>query len=267
MKRYLILVLALVLAVSMIACKSNSEKETEAPVVNDAPEQEPTAPEQEPTQEPAPVWPQTITDEWVMTRLEEGGMSFNPADFGMEGSFTFDGDGNVVIKMSGEDDISTTYTVNGDTVTIKEDTGEITGTYDPETDTITFDEDNVRIVIARKGSVPEPVETSEPSTEAQTSITEDVAVGTWSLTKARVGTTEVPVSMIGMEMAFVFEEGGKASMISDGQTTDGAEWSIRDGEIVLGAGGTELYTLTYDGTALTLHESNSGADLIFEKQN
>ena len=57
MKRILLIALALVLALSLIACGSKEEPAAEAP----AEEKEPVVTEA-PTEEPKPQWPETIVD-------------------------------------------------------------------------------------------------------------------------------------------------------------------------------------------------------------
>ena len=104
MKKFLIFALAMLLALSMFACSKN-DPEAPAPEQSqaEAPAEEPTeAPTEEPNAAPAPepAWPDNIVDVWVMTMMQEGDFSMNPADFGMEGRFTFAADGSVVIIHS-----------------------------------------------------------------------------------------------------------------------------------------------------------------------
>ncbi|MBQ4423662.1 MAG: lipocalin family protein [Clostridia bacterium] len=90
-------------------------------------------------------------------------------------------------------------------------------------------------------------------------------LGEWNLTKAVVSGVEVTAEQIGQSMSFTFNADGSAAMTANGQTQQGLSWSYADGIVTLSALGRDLYDLTYDGTALTLHEPNSGADLVFER--
>ena len=263
MKKYLALILVLVLALSMFACKSNKEPEA-------APEQpaaeataEPTeAPTPEPTEVPAPEWPDTIVDEWVMTLMQEGEFSMNPLNFGMEGRFTFAADGSVLITMTDEEDINGTYAVDGNNVTIHTEDSDITGTYDPEKDAITIAEGSTTLVIERRSNVPEPEKTEAAEL---VDLTAAEAVGNWELTGVRMGDSVIPASMLGTSMAFVFNADGTGYAISEGQSLDGLSWTIEDGKLALGGMDETLYTMAYDGTALLLEEPDSGMVLVFER--
>ena len=261
MKKYLALILVLILALSMFACKSNKE-ETAAPEPTEAAAEPTEAPTPEPTEAPAPGWPDTIVDEWVMTLMQEGDFSINPADFGMEGRFTFAADGSVLITMTDEEDVNGTYTVDGNTVVIRTDGNDITGTYDPEKDSMTIAEGSVMIVIERKSNVPEPEKTEAAEI---IDITDAEAVGTWDLTGVRTGDALIPVSMLETSMQLVFRESGSATIISDGESIDGLTWAVEDGKIALGGNGETLYTIEYDGTSLLLAEPDTGMVLVFEK--
>lgn len=117
----------------------------------------------------------------------------------------------------------------------------------------------------------EPVVTEEPTAEPvePTESPDDgeaaEILGEWNLTKAVVSGVEVTAEQIGQSMSFTFNADGSAAMTANGQTQQGLSWSYADGIVTLSALGRDLYDLTYDGTALTLHEPNSGADLVFER--
>ena len=91
-------------------------------------------------------------------------------------------------------------------------------------------------------------------------------VGTWTLTRAKALGMEFTADTLGIDMQLIFKADGSATMINDGETIEGASWSYSDNTVKLKADGEELYDLVYDGTALTLHEPESGSDLIFEKK-
>ncbi len=89
--------------------------------------------------------------------------------------------------------------------------------------------------------------------------------GTWKLSKAKANGITVPASTLGFEMSFTFNEDGSASMLYEGETTDGLTWR-QDGDVVkLGAYGMDLYDFAFDGKTLTLHEDSEDVDLIFSK--
>lgn len=89
--------------------------------------------------------------------------------------------------------------------------------------------------------------------------------GTWNLSKAKANGISVPASSLGFEMSFTFNEDGSASMLYEGETTDGLTWR-QDGDVVkLGAYGMDLYDFAFDGKTLTLHEDSEDVDLIFSK--
>lgn len=89
--------------------------------------------------------------------------------------------------------------------------------------------------------------------------------GTWNLSKAKASGITLPASQLGFEMSFTFNEDGSATMLYDGETTDGLTWK-QDGDVIkLGAYGYDLYDLAFDGKTLTLHEDSEDVDLIFSK--
>ena len=93
----------------------------------------------------------------------------------------------------------------------------------------------------------------------------DGLVGTWTFTKAKAMGMEIPASTMGTEMSIVLNEDGTAALITDGSATD-LEWSLKDeGTIVLSVAGTVIFTLTYDGTILTLDTGAGGVEMLFEK--
>lgn len=92
-------------------------------------------------------------------------------------------------------------------------------------------------------------------------------VGTWTFTKAKAMGMEIPASVMGTTMTLILKEGGVASLSTDGSEAD-MQWSLReDGTVVLSAAGSEIFTLTYDGTALTLMPGTDAVEMVFEKEN
>ena len=92
-------------------------------------------------------------------------------------------------------------------------------------------------------------------------------VGTWKLTRAKALGMEFTAETLGIDMQLIFKADGSATMINDGETIEGAEWTVDNDTIKLKADGQDLYDLVFDGTILTLTEPESGSDLIFEKTN
>ncbi len=277
MKKYLILALALLMVLSLFACqKTENKPDAEAqPTANDpqptpepteAPTPEPTeAPTPEPEPEPAVVeWPDSIVDEWVLTKLEYSGITMNAADFGMSGTFEFTADGKIIATMGGES-VESSYTVSGNTVQMISGDQSVDGEYDPETDSIAFAEEGGKLVLERKSNVPETPE-SEPA--ADIPATEADVLGDWTTTKARMGTTDIPLEVLGMSMTFTFNEDGTVAVVTNGESTaEPARWKITDGKVAIGTEDEVLYEMTYDGTYLKILEPNSGVQILFEKQN
>lgn len=262
MKKYLILALALVMVLSLFACqKTENTPDAEAQPTANEPAKDP-----EPTPEPTPEtveWPDSIVDEWVLTKFEYNGTTLNAADFGMNGTFTFTADGKVIAKM-GDESAESTYTVSGNTVTMINDDQTITGEYDPETDSIAFSEDGGKLILERKSNVPETPE-SEPA--ADIPATEADVIGTWNATKAKMGQMELPLEMLEITMSFIFNADGTVTVVSNGKSTDPTVWTITDGKVTIGSSSEVEYEMTYDGTYLKLLEPNSGVEILFEKQN
>ncbi len=114
-------------------------------------------------------------------------------------------------------------------------------------------------------SVKTPAEVPSQGTASQKSDDSSL-VGTWKLTRGKAMGIELKAADLGLNMAFVFNADGTASMSNDGENLNGLNWELIDASTVrLSAFGETLYDLTYDGTTLVLHEPESNADLIFEK--
>ena len=66
-------------------------------------------------------------------------------------------------------------------------------------------------------------------------------------------------------MSFIFNEDGTASMIYQGETTDGLNWAQEGDVVKLSTYGIDLYDFQLKGSTLTLHEDTQNIDLIFSK--
>ena len=282
MKRYLILVLALVMTLSAFACtqketaQNNDAQQTEPMPEAEAtaePEPEATAePEPEVTAEPEPMpvateWPESIVDIWVLTKAEYSGITMNMANLGMNGTLTFDANGKVTAEMNGETS-SVDYTVSGMTVTFTEDGQTFEGVYDPVIDAIVIEQEengqSGKLYLERQSTV----EARPAVVEREiVDVTAEDAVGTWELTQAKKSGIEIPVSMIGITMTLTLNADGTASVLSSEETADAFQWTVRDGKVVLSALGRKIYEIAFDGVNLLIEESNTGVTLIFEKQN
>ena len=96
---------------------------------------------------------------------------------------------------------------------------------------------------------------------------DDPLVGVWTLTKAKAMGIEIPASMMGTTMSLELKADGKAILTSGEEPID-LEWALKeDGTIALSAVGSEIFTLTYDGAALSLLTEGDSVEMIFEKAN
>lgn len=93
----------------------------------------------------------------------------------------------------------------------------------------------------------------------------DAFVGEWKLAKGsaagQIMTTE-QLQAQGLDLAFRFNGDGSAVMIDKGEETDGINWRVEDGALVLYVGTYDMFTFDYDGEYLTL---SMGAKLYFER--
>lgn len=89
-------------------------------------------------------------------------------------------------------------------------------------------------------------------------------VGTWTFTKARAMGMEIPADTMGTSMGLVLNGDGTAVLSTNDQTND-MEWFVQeDGTVALTVAGTEVFTLTFDGTDLILN-TGAGVEMVFEK--
>lgn len=302
MKRLFILMLALVMALSLIACGSKKdeddavekedssaeiETETDAPadpadetMATAVPEEPASTEPDEPAATETPVEPdepvmpdepakefnpEDLVDVWAITEVMVGELSVPASSAGLDATIELRADGTAIMTSDGESSTAR-YTVSGYDVTLIEESGTetIPGKYDPEKDQIIFEQEEGKIVMERASKVTDPV----VEVPEKVDPTDADLIGAWTLTKAKSSGVEVPVSMLnGLEMGFEFREDGTAAMTSSelSEPLEGLNWTVTDGVIALSAYGQQVTELTYDGTALIL--TQTGVDLIFEKQN
>ena len=102
-------------------------------------------------------------------------------------------------------------------------------------------------------------------TEEPPAITEDVLMGSWTLTHTRFMGADVPVDQKSTTLSLVFNEDGSVVELVDGSPNE-LEWVIReDGKVVVMEADVEKYVLTFDGTALIAETGIEGVENIFEK--
>ena len=93
----------------------------------------------------------------------------------------------------------------------------------------------------------------------------DGLVGTWTFTKARAMGMEIPASSMGTTMSLELKADGKAVLTSGDEPID-LDWAVKeDGTVALSAVGSEIFTLIYDGTTLTLITEGNSVEMVFEK--
>lgn len=164
MKRFLILALSLVIALSTFGCVGLMRSD-EAATVRD----ETAAPVAEVTPEPteAPSCVDEILGDWKIVSVNIGGAAFDPASVGMQSELSFYPNGAGKLKAwMGEDVHETifTYTASGNAITLLDENNERQDVaYDPETGTIRMGQKDasVEVVLSRKSE--EPVPEPEPA--------------------------------------------------------------------------------------------------------
>ena len=265
MKKAMILALAMLLALSMLACGKQKTDPIADPTAE--PTTEPTEElTPEPTEEPTPEPTEELKKEtgivgsWTLMTMERDGASYNAADLGVSMTFAFGEDGKVAITAYGETNTDA-YTFVDNEIVVSEPAGDVTGAYDPVTDTIWFEKDGVKLTLVRTESLPETEATEEPAA----AYTKADIVGTWSLTSAKTMGITVPADQLDFEMRFTFNEDGIASMLYNGETFEGLSWDLIGNIVRLSAYGVDLYDFTFDGITLTLHENSENVDMFFEK--
>ena len=76
---------------------------------------------------------------------------------------------------------------------------------------------------------------------------------------------EIPASSMGTTMSLELKADGKAVLTSGDEPID-LDWAVKeDGTVALSAVGSEIFTLIYDGTTLTLITEGNSVEMVFEK--
>lgn len=262
MKRYCILALALILALSLFACSTQTGPVSEA---------EPAAPGEAASETEAPEEP-AGTEAPVPKDLE-------PADVagvwkcGSEGKklyarLTFT-DGvdllHYYAKANGNKLEGTVpFTVmNGSDIGFSCEGSDVTAKYDPEGDTIEcpgvfF---NVPMTFRR---VPEE-ELSEEEKPIALSEEAMQLAGTWRLVSLGVSGSVVAAEDIGQEITLVLYGDGSAEMITE-SSLEHYRWIFAAGAFTLSANDV-VYDVTVEDGQLKLLEPKSGVDFFFEREN
>ena len=268
MKRYCILALALILALSLFACGTKtgptSAAEPAAPTEAPAPTEaasEPAAPEEPAeTEAPAPkdLEPADVAGVWKCG--SEGKKLYARLTFT---------DGVDLLHYYAEAN-GTRYEgtvpftiVNGKEIGFSYDNSDVTAQYDPEADTIELPGIffNAPMTFRR---VPEE-ELSEK--EKPIVLTEEAIelAGTWRLVSLGVSGSFVAPEDIGQEITLVLYGDGSAEIIT-GSNREHYRWVYSDGAFTLSAGNA-VYDVTVEDGRLKLFEPQSGVDFFFEKEN
>ena len=112
-------------------------------------------------------------------------------------------------------------------------------------------------LLAQVAPKEEKKETVVPEAEA--------LIGTWTFTKAKAMGMEIPAEQVHTAMTLVLNEDGSAVLLTEGSPTE-IDWAVKeDGTIVLNLADAEVFTLSYDGTVLTLQAGAEGVEMIFER--
>lgn len=94
-------------------------------------------------------------------------------------------------------------------------------------------------------------------------------VGTWKLTKAKIGGIEVSADKFGVNVSFTFEKDGSCSVtgLQQGQPLKNVKWSFDGSTVKIGTDKLNVIEMEYQNGMLKMIESRSGVEMTFEKQN
>ncbi len=141
-----------------------------------------------------------------------------------------------------------------------------------EVETITYTMNGDHIVITLEGETLEFAPAAEveallpeKTPEAPANVTDftvNDVVGDWTFTKAIAYGQSMTPEDIGQTMALTLSSDGSATLTTNGDPST-LQWRIENGTIILGGGGIDAFTLTFDGTSLTM--TVMGVQMIFTK--
>jgi len=139
-----------------------------------------------------------VTGTWYCTEIGEGGNTFNPADFGLNVVVTLNEDGTCT--MDAEESTQGTWTIDGDTVTIKEEGA-------PDTvmtlvdGKLIIDEEEATMVFSR-----EAAGGFTPAEAVEAAAVEDFN-GRWEAYKASALDMYVDIATLGQTAGLLIEDG------------------------------------------------------------
>lgn len=272
MKRYCIVALALILALSLFACGGKPEPEAAAePAAQTEAASEPNEEPETETEPEAPAGP-VETEAPVPKDLE-------PAD--IAGVWKFGSEGNKLFaRLTFTDGVDLLHyyakangtkfegtvpfaIADGSGIGFSCEGSDAIAQYDPETDTIKcpgvfF---NAPMTFRR---VPEE-ELSEE--EKPIVLTEEASqfVGTWQLVSLGTSGNVIAAEDIGQDIALVLYGDGSAEMIT-GSSREYYRWTFADGAVTL-YGNTVVYAAAFENGQLKLLEPQNGVVFFFEKKN
>lgn len=184
---------------------------------------------------------------WYLASYESNGITLNPADMGMEMSFTLNGDGTGVITVPGEEDMAATWTADGANITI-------TAANNPLTFALTDDgkmvaqQEETKMIFGREAPAPGFV-------PAAAIAAADIAQfdGTWNITTVNAFGMIVPFSAMaemGMFDGTILIQNGSVTSFGSPQAETG---TLQDGLLVVaspleGGGLEKTFSLLEDGT-------------------
>ncbi|MBQ8111233.1 MAG: lipocalin family protein [Clostridia bacterium] len=164
-----------------------------------------------------------VTGDWYCTEMIQGENSFNPADLGLKIVVTLNEDGTAI--MDAGEPVEGTWTIDGDTVTLKEEGA-------PDTvmtlvdGNLVIEQDSVSMVLSR-----EAAQGFTPAEAIEAAAIEDFN-GTWEAYKAGAFGAYVDMSALGGTAGLSIEDG---ALTVHGTLFSGAEGQTVTVEFVDGA--------------------------------
>ena len=285
MKRYLILALALLLALLLLACGGKTEPKPEPDPVANEPANEPAekpADEaaEEPADTPAPTpdpLVKTLAGLWKATLIDMGNGPEDIAPTGFKVYLEFAEDSQEVTisarwpmpSMVG----TCPYTIDeyrigfqfGDDNKFWMGYSETGMSYDPTEDVILWlCPTGNKLTLNRAPGEQIPMPPTPAPTEEPFVLTEEAKpyVGTWVITGMVVEGKTYTAEELNIEMTLELFGDGVAKFYDAS-----CKWRFEDGAVKLTDNGKAVYDLVDTDGKLLFHESQSGVDMIFEKQN
>lgn len=192
-----------------------------------------------------------VAGTWYLNNMEMEGMSIAPASMGMEMTITLNEDNTALIQISGEEDETGTWTLEGDQVSIT--SGEETLSLTLSEGALTVEEDGMKMIFGQ-----EKVEAEAfVAAPVRTGVALEDFDGVWSATTLDMMGMQMPVASMGMEMTLSIE-GGKAQVTATSEGEDEQSemtGSLADDVLTLSAPAAEGEDA--ETMALKLHEDGT----------